>query len=208
LIKAFSIACSLITLNQKSNININRVVPEMLHQYDLEGLEASLKSLDGFEGIMKPFMFFFGRPKTGHEVWSKSLVKKVLVNHKLVDYRFKEKDGAQFYQICAFSTKGELSPEVINALRNQAKQFSLETVRRESNGLSLLSQFKQFLFDGPEAKDILKLSDPKSGLFVFPISTGNKLTHYPVVLYTFSAGVHKYFPVDAKDISHFLTLEA
>jgi hypothetical protein len=184
------------------------VVPEMLHQYDLEGLEASLKSLDGFEGIMKPFMFFFGRPKTGHELWSKSLVKKVLINHKLVDYRFKERDGAQFYQICAFSVKGELSADRLNKLRQQAKQFSLETVRREANGLSLLSQFKQFLFDGPEAKDIIKLSDPKSGLFVFPISTGNKLVNFPVVLYTYSSGVHKYFPIDANDISQFLTLEA
>jgi hypothetical protein len=180
----------------------------MLHQYDLESLEASLKSLDGFEGIMKPFMFFFGRPKTGHDVWSKSLVKKVLINHKLVDYRLKERDGIQFYQICAFSTKGDLSPEVINKLRHEAKQFSLETVRRESNGVSLLSQFKQFLFDSPETRDLIKLSDPKSGLFVFPVCTGNKLTHYPVVLYTFSAGVHKYFPVDAKDIGHFLALEA
>ncbi len=180
----------------------------MLRQYDLHGLEASLKSQEGFEGIMKPFMFFFGRPKTGYDVWTKSLVKKVVVNHKLLDFRFKEGDGAQFYQICAFSVKDELSQESINKLRQLAKQFSLETVRRESNGLILLSQFKQFLFDGVEAKDIIKLSDPKSGIFVYPISTGNKLAHYPVVLYSFSSGVHKYFPVDAKDISHFLRLEA
>jgi len=178
-----------------------------MHQYDLTGLESSLKSLEGFENVMKPFLFFFGRPKTGHEIWSKSLVKKVLVNHKLADFRLKDRDGGQYYQICAFSTK-PISPEVLAQKRQEAKHFTLETVKRESNGLNLLSQFKQFLFDGPEVKDIARLSDPKAGLFVYPIATGNKLTNFPVVLYTYSAGVHKYFPVDAKDINQYLKLEA
>lgn len=180
----------------------------MLHQYDLDGLGASLKYVDGFESIMKPFMFFFGRPKVGYDIWSKSLVKKALVNHKLMDYRLKESNGVQFYQICAFSTKDALSPEQLTRLRQQLKLMSLETVKLESNGISLLSHFKQFLFDSPETSKIISLSDPKAGLFVYPIATGNKLTQYPVVLYTYASGTHKYFPVDAKDIGHFVVTEA
>lgn len=180
----------------------------MLHQYDLDGLESSLKSLDGFETIMKPFMFFFGRPKVGYEIWSGSLVRKAVNNHKLVDYRLKERNGTQYYQICAFCTKGELSVAQINHLRQQVKQISLEVVRRESNGISLLSHFKQFLFDTPDELSVIKLSDPKAGVFVFPIATGNRPTNYPVVLYSFASGVHKYFPVNAKDIGQYLAVDA
>jgi hypothetical protein len=179
-----------------------------MHQYDLAGLEASLKTLDGFENVMKPFLFFFGRPKTGHEIWTKSLVKRAFVNHKIADLRVKDRDGAgQFYQIYAFNTKKNLSSDDLTQLRQQAKQFSVETVKRESNGLNLLSQFKQFLFDGPESREIVRMSNPKAGLFVYPMTTGNKITHYPVVLYTYSSGVHRYFPVDAKDINQYLQLE-
>ncbi|MBK8188624.1 MAG: hypothetical protein IPK77_15965 [Cellvibrio sp.] len=180
----------------------------MLHQYDLDTLESSLKSLDGFEEIMKPFMFFFGRPKAGFDIWSASLVRKALINYKLADYQLRERNGTQFYQVCAFSTKGELSSEYLAQLRHQVRQFSLEVVRRESNGFSLLSHFKQFLFDTPEELSIIKLSDPKAGIFVFPIATGNKFINYPVVLYSFAAGAHKYFPVNAKDIGLYLAADA
>lgn len=180
----------------------------MQHKYDLAAIESSLDSLDGFKRIMKPFLFIFGGPRAGYEMWNKALVKKVLINHKLADHHKSEKDGENYYQICAFSTKAELSNEWLNQKRQQLQMISGDILRREALAHAATSpHFRPFLFD-ESANRIVSTSEAVAGHFVYPVHSGNQLVNYPVVLYVYAGGQHRFYPVDARDIKHMLAAVA
>lgn len=175
----------------------------MQHKYDLDALAESLRTLDGFKKIMKPFLFIFGGSKAGFDMWNKALVKKVLVNHKLADHHKTEKDGENYYQICAFGSKGELSPEWLAKKRQQLKTVSGDILRREAVAHSISPHFRAFQFH-ESANQIVSLSDVYSGHFVYPVHCGIRNVHYPVVLYIYAGGQHRFYPIDSSDIKHMI----
>jgi hypothetical protein len=177
------------------------------YEYDLAALEASLKTLDGFKKIMKPFLFIFGGSRSGFEMWNKALVRKVLINHKLADHRKTEKDGENFYQICAFSSKAELSSEWLATKRNQLKAISGDVLRREAMAHGISPHFRPFLFN-ESANQIVSLSDPNNGQFIYPVHSGIRAENYPVVLYVYAGGQHRFYPVEASDIKHMVAAVA
>lgn len=179
----------------------------MQHKYDLAALEESLRTLDGFKRIMKPFLFIFGGSRSGFEMWNRALVKKVLINHKLADHHKTEKDGENYYQICAFSSKGELAPEWLAKKRQELQMISGDILRREAMAHSISPHFRPFLFDESVSK-IVSLSDAYSGQFIYPVHCGNKIVQYPVVLYVYAGGQHRFYPVDANDIKHMVAAVA
>lgn len=157
-------------------------------------LEASLGSLDGFKKIMKPFLFFFGGPKPGFEFWSGASVRKVVTNHRLAEYQHED----NFYQIMAFNIQNDIVGDELAELRARAGHFYLGRVRYESSMASSAEKLLVFDFEDEDRNDIFSMSDPVSGLFVFPRPTEKAGQSFPLALYAVSEGKRHYYPIKAE----------